>query len=77
MCVVLAGTSNWSGDYFTNTAGVSVVINETTPDGNLPDGAITRQLQDVFTRDWSSAYAQPLQLALAEYEQRCSKAKCN
>lgn len=44
-------TSNWSYDYFYRTAGVSLVT--THPN-------IRQTVQDIFTRDWNSAYvAQP------------------
>lgn len=56
------GTSNWSGDYFIDTAGIGFIIeeldhhhaNETSSD------SIRQQLQDVFERDWNSPYAAPL-----------------
>ncbi|XP_068633790.1 5'-3' exonuclease PLD3-like isoform X2 [Battus philenor] len=57
----LIGTSNWSGDYFTSTAGVSFVF-QNYEDGPLHNVTqdIRRELQDVFERDWSSPYAVPL-----------------
>uniref|UniRef100_A0A183BYH3 PLD phosphodiesterase domain-containing protein n=1 Tax=Globodera pallida TaxID=36090 RepID=A0A183BYH3_GLOPA len=43
------GTSNWSGDYFINTAGVGIVIHkEVTAD------SVVDQLNAVFERDWTS-----------------------
>ena len=48
------GTSNWSGDYFNGTAGVSVTIRQ---DG---DSSLPQQLRDVFSRDWNSKYAKPI-----------------
>jgi len=53
---VFVSTSNWSGDYFENTAGVSLVITEPNKktDGMLED------LRNTFERDWSSEYATPL-----------------
>lgn len=51
------GTSNWSGDYFVNTAGAALVVQQDHPS----EGAtVLEQLQQVFERDWSSAYASPL-----------------
>ena len=45
------GTSNWSGDYFISTGGISFVFS----------GKLRTQLVDIFQRDWTSAYAHPLQ----------------
>lgn len=64
----LSGTSNWSGDYFTNTGGIGLVVNETLADGSeeasssSPDGdtSLRTQLQAVFDRDWNSDFARPL-----------------
>ncbi|KAG6454295.1 hypothetical protein O3G_MSEX008620 [Manduca sexta] len=50
------GTSNWSGDYFTNTAGVALVLE----DEGLNTTDVRRDLQAVFERDWNSPYAVPL-----------------
>lgn len=46
------GTSNWSGDYFTVTGGVGVVIQG--------DTELRQQLEDVFLRDWNSEFAYSL-----------------
>ncbi|KAI3384669.1 hypothetical protein SNEBB_009045 [Seison nebaliae] len=44
------GTSNWSGDYFTSTGGISVVAtNETSH--------LVNNLQKIFDRDWFSEHA--------------------
>ena len=50
------GTSNWSGDYFVNTAGVGLVV------GKVKNGtsAVRDQLQAVFERDWNSPYTRRL-----------------
>ncbi|XP_052755253.1 5'-3' exonuclease PLD3-like isoform X3 [Galleria mellonella] len=55
------GTSNWSGDYFTDTAGVAFVLQE-DPHGTIQNVSqdIRRELQEVFERDWTSPYAVPL-----------------
>ncbi|CAG7835664.1 unnamed protein product [Allacma fusca] len=53
------GTSNWSADYFINTAGVGFV---TTPESNQANSSnIQQQLAHIFERDWNSSYAHPLQ----------------
>ncbi|XP_045462898.1 5'-3' exonuclease PLD3-like [Harmonia axyridis] len=51
------GTSNWSGDYFIDTAGVSFVLHDPAFDRNSSHSTIRSQLQDIFERDWESAYA--------------------
>uniref|UniRef100_A0A4W3GE33 Uncharacterized protein n=1 Tax=Callorhinchus milii TaxID=7868 RepID=A0A4W3GE33_CALMI len=52
-------TSNWSGDYFTRTAGVGLTVNQS--DGVPGDpGSVRRQLEAVFLRDWNSEYARKL-----------------
>ncbi|XP_046660069.1 5'-3' exonuclease PLD3-like isoform X2 [Homalodisca vitripennis] len=43
------GTSNWSGDYFTVTGGVGVVVEGITE--------LRQQLEEVFLRDWNSEFA--------------------
>lgn len=55
------GTSNWSGDYFTDTAGIGLIIkysNHGQDNGN--DTTIVDQLASVFERDWNSPYAYEL-----------------
>jgi phospholipase D3/4 len=44
-------TSNWVGDYYTNTAGASIL----TPDPQLRDIGVA-----IFERDWYSQYTVPL-----------------
>ncbi|XP_061733593.1 5'-3' exonuclease PLD3 [Nerophis ophidion] len=56
--VAYIGTSNWSGDYFLNTAGSALVVNQTLSASGGP--TIQSQLRHVFERDWSSAYSVPL-----------------
>ncbi|XP_040174769.1 5'-3' exonuclease PLD3-like isoform X2 [Anopheles arabiensis] len=46
------GTSNWSGDYFIDTAGIGMVISSFDT-----NGTIIQELQSVFERDWNSKYA--------------------
>eukprot|EP01130_Rhizamoeba_saxonica_P005026 TRINITY_DN2026_c0_g1_i1.p2 TRINITY_DN2026_c0_g1~~TRINITY_DN2026_c0_g1_i1.p2 ORF type:complete len:211 (+),score=43.57 TRINITY_DN2026_c0_g1_i1:649-1281(+) len=45
------GTSNWSGDYFDNTGGVSVL---------LTNSKVVKNLQEIFDTDWNSKYCHPL-----------------
>jgi len=45
------GTSNWSGSYFTETAGTSLLV---TQNGR---GGLRSQLEAVFLRDWDSPYS--------------------
>ncbi|XP_023021038.2 5'-3' exonuclease PLD3 isoform X1 [Leptinotarsa decemlineata] len=63
---VFIGTSNWSGDYFTDTAGVSFVLRDPIFDRNSSHTTIRSQLQGVFERDWNSIYAHPLNLTELE-----------
>ncbi|XP_069763784.1 5'-3' exonuclease PLD3 [Narcine bancroftii] len=61
--VAYIGTSNWSGDYFENTAGVGLVVNQTESRGSSPVPTIAEQLQAVFERDWSSPYSKCMDAA--------------
>lgn len=54
------GTSNWSGDYFTNTAGVGLVMMPAVSNRKQNPLPIRDQLQAVFERDWNSPYARYL-----------------
>ncbi|CAB3226638.1 unnamed protein product [Arctia plantaginis] len=57
------GTSNWSGDYFTTTAGVAFVFEDHLRyEGSFQNLTrdIRKDLQEVFERDWNSPYAVPL-----------------
>ncbi|KAM4590433.1 5'-3' exonuclease PLD3 [Fundulus diaphanus] len=56
--VAYIGTSNWSGDYFLNTAGSALVVNQTG--SQSPDPTVQSQLKAVFERDWHSAYSTPV-----------------
>ncbi|KAI1286230.1 5'-3' exonuclease PLD3 [Halotydeus destructor] len=52
------GTSNWSADYFINTAGVAFVVQDganATKDDQVP--SIRDKLHQVFERDWNSEFA--------------------
>jgi len=52
------GTSNWSGDYFVNTGGIGLIINDTATEKGQE--TFRNQLKQVFDRDWNSEYATPL-----------------
>lgn len=56
--VCCAGTSNWSADYFVNTAGSALVVNQTSTSSS--ESTVREQLQAVFERDWDSPYSTPL-----------------
>ncbi|KAI8042114.1 5'-3' exonuclease PLD3 [Drosophila gunungcola] len=56
--VAYIGTSNWSGDYFTNTAGIGLVLSETYETEST--NTLRSDLRNVFERDWNSKYATPL-----------------
>lgn len=54
------GTSNWAGDYFTNTAGIGLVLTDPIHERNESDVTIRSELESVFLRDWNSKYANKL-----------------
>ncbi|XP_055016473.1 5'-3' exonuclease PLD4 isoform X2 [Boleophthalmus pectinirostris] len=54
--VAYIGTSNWSGDYFTTTGGVGLVISQHAPH-LIWKKSIQSQLSVVFERDWNSQFA--------------------
>ncbi|XP_058876529.1 5'-3' exonuclease PLD4-like isoform X2 [Acipenser ruthenus] len=66
--VAYIGTSNWSESYFTQTAGVGLVVNQTGAAGRGEQGTVQSQLQGVFERDWGSSHAVPLS---TEHSQSC------
>lgn len=66
------GTSNWSGDYFINTAGIGLVMQDNEPEHTVDriyNGTATNttastgastirsDLAAIFMRDWDSMYA--------------------
>lgn len=51
------GTSNWSGDYFVNTAGIGFVLEDPEYERNGTEETIRTQLASIFERDWNSRYA--------------------
>ncbi|XP_030073670.1 5'-3' exonuclease PLD3 [Microcaecilia unicolor] len=59
--VAYIGTSNWSGDYFVQTAGSALIVNQTGV-ATASDGQamVQKQLQDVFERDWNSEYSREI-----------------
>uniref|UniRef100_A0A1A8R275 5'-3' exonuclease PLD3 n=4 Tax=Nothobranchius TaxID=28779 RepID=A0A1A8R275_9TELE len=62
--VAYIGTSNWSGDYFVNTAGSALVVNQTESGSSEP--TVQSQLKAVFERDWFSNHSTPLSLKALE-----------
>ncbi|XP_047522173.1 5'-3' exonuclease PLD3-like isoform X2 [Pieris napi] len=54
------GTSNWSADYFVDTAGVAFVYKPEMENKVRNGSDIRRDLQELFERDWTSPYAVPL-----------------
>lgn len=62
------GTSNWSADYFINTAGIGLILEETQSDRNETTPSIRKDLENVFDRDWNSAYAVELLLPTALFK---------
>lgn len=51
------GTSNWSGDYFINTAGIGLILQDSEHERNESVSTIRSDLASIFERDWSSMYA--------------------
>lgn len=59
---VPTGTSNWSENYFTQTAGVGVVVNQTGSDVGRGQQTLQNQAEELFLRDWRSSYASTLSI---------------
>lgn len=57
---VFTGTSNWSENYFTQTAGVGLVVNQTGSEVKAGQQTLQSQAEELFHRDWSYQYATPL-----------------
>ncbi|XP_049684422.1 5'-3' exonuclease PLD4 isoform X2 [Accipiter gentilis] len=55
--VAYIGTSNWSEDYFVNTAGVGLIIKQNLTNLQRKQLPIQEQLKNLFERDWNSEYA--------------------
>lgn len=51
------GTSNWSEDYFTNTAGVGLIIKQSPTNLQRRQQPVQEQLKSIFERDWNSKYS--------------------
>ncbi|XP_060936211.1 uncharacterized protein pld7 [Limanda limanda] len=58
--VVYIGTSNWSENYFTQTAGVGLVVNQTGSVVGKAQQTLQSQAEELYLRDWSSPYASTL-----------------
>ena len=54
------GTSNWSGDYFVDTAGIGYVVSQEMGSQSTNKQSIQEQLRLLFERDWNSKFAMPL-----------------
>ncbi|XP_041845992.1 5'-3' exonuclease PLD3 isoform X2 [Melanotaenia boesemani] len=61
--VVYIGTSNWSENYFTHTAGVGLVVNQTGSVVDEGQQTLQSQTEELFLRDWNSEYASTLSAA--------------
>ncbi|XP_030240665.1 phospholipase D3 [Drosophila navojoa] len=61
--VAYIGTSNWSGEYFTYTAGVGLVLADVDFE-NETQHTLRSDVVDIFARDWHSPYALPLKYNL-------------
>ncbi|KAL4647455.1 phospholipase D3 [Arapaima gigas] len=70
--VAYIGTSNWSGDYFVNTAGSALVVNQTATQST--EFTLQAQIQAVFERDWDSPYS-TLLTQDSDIKQLCSTAE--
>lgn len=56
--VAYIGTSNWSADYFVDTAGIGLVLEETSNvERNGTKQSVREDLASIFERDWNSPYA--------------------
>ncbi|XP_076750929.1 5'-3' exonuclease PLD3 [Xylocopa sonorina] len=58
---IYIGTSNWSGDYFINTAGIGTVFESI---GDQTSENLRQQLEDIFSRDWYSEYSYTLNVSV-------------
>ena len=54
------GTSNWSADYFVNTGGIGIVVNQSMSSEPGDESDLRSQLKAIFERDWYSEYANSL-----------------
>ncbi|KAM6952271.1 uncharacterized protein pld7 isoform 1-T1 [Lycodopsis pacificus] len=60
--VVYIGTSNWSENYFTQTAGAGLVVNQTGSVVEQGQETLQSQAEELFLRDWTSNYTSSLSL---------------
>ncbi|KAM8909152.1 5'-3' exonuclease PLD3 isoform 2-T2 [Spinachia spinachia] len=60
--VVYIGTSNWSENYFSQTAGAGLVVNQTGSVVEEGQETLQSQAEELFLRDWKSEYASGLSL---------------
>nr|XP_057919628.1 5'-3' exonuclease PLD3 isoform X2 [Doryrhamphus excisus] len=61
--VLYIGTSNWSELYFTEVAGVGLVVNQTGSEVKRGQQTLQSQAEELFLRDWRSHYASSLSVA--------------
>lgn len=55
--IAYIGTSNWSADYFIDTAGIGFILEEMSQaNRNETAQSIRGELASVFERDWNSPY---------------------
>ncbi|RVE57095.1 hypothetical protein OJAV_G00212760 [Oryzias javanicus] len=55
--IAYVGTSNWAGDYFLTTAGVSLVVSQHASDPTKRTDTLRGHLKEIFDRDWNSEFA--------------------
>ncbi|KAI5162390.1 5'-3' Exonuclease Pld4 [Manis pentadactyla] len=54
---ILAGTSNWSENYFSSTSGVGPVLSQGAPSTQPGPPTAQERLRQLLERDWNSRYA--------------------
>ena len=54
------GTSNWTEDYFEDTAGISITFEPWNHTSKMKSKNLLNQLDDIFQRDWNSKIAIPI-----------------
>lgn len=62
------GTSNWSADYFINTAGIGLILEENSRFDLNETSSIRKDLASVFERDWNSPYAVDLKPPMTDFD---------
>lgn len=58
---VYIGTSNWAGEYFTDTAGVAIIMTPDNATNSENQTNLKLEVQSIFIRDWFSSYAHNLE----------------